>query len=92
MPLEPLGRSDWFANDASGNPITRRKNCEVCRKEFTQRLLSERFMQMIERRGPNAMAKLRLSIPDLYVPVYCPSCERMALDHEGRKAEQRGAA
>ena len=87
-----LNKSGFFATGDDGQEITRPAKCAVCAEPFTQRILSERFMLAIEKRGPAAMAKLRNQIPDLWCPVYCPPCERKALGHEGRMAELRGAA
>lgn len=89
---KPLGKTGFFAEGPDGQEITRPMNCALCGAEFQQRLLSERFMLAVEKRGPRAMAMLRNQIPDLWCPVYCPSCERLALAHEGREAEMRGAA
>lgn len=88
-----VGAPGYFAVDPkTGHEITRQSTCIVCKAEFTQRILSERFMLAVEKRGARAMAVLRNQIPDLWCPVYCPPCERMGLDHDGREAERRGAA
>lgn len=67
-----------FAHDETGKPITRDTTCE-CGTTFRQRLLSERFMQLSERHGARAVELIRQQIPDYYVPVHCPPCERKDL-------------
>lgn len=87
-----INKTGFFATDASGQEITRPATCGCCGAAFHQRILSERFMLAVEKRGTRAMAMLRNQIPDLWCPVYCPPCEQKALGHEGRAAEMRGAA
>lgn len=72
-----------FAHDASGTPITRQQAC-ACGTRFTQRQLSERFLKIIEKRGPHAMALMQHQIPDFFVPVHCPKCERVDLGQRAR--------
>jgi len=75
---ETIQKDRTFANDANGNPIARERVCE-CGQRFTQRLLSERFLAMVERRGPRAMELMTKQVPGFFVPVHCPKCERVDL-------------
>lgn len=77
--------SPMFAKDAQGRPITRDRTC-LCGRRYTQGLLSERFLAMIERAGTKAQQAFARQVPDFYVPVECPRCERRAIGHEARKA------
>lgn len=77
--------SPYFSKDAAGRPITRERAC-VCGRPYVQALLSDRVLKMVERRGPDAVRKFMAQIPELYVPVECPTCERRSLGHEARKA------
>ncbi len=62
--------------------------CE-CGQEFTQFQLSEAFMHVVESNGKGALAAVLRDIPDLYVPVHCPKCERLDLGRSARIAEAR---
>lgn len=68
----------WFGKDADGNEITRSATC-LCGRVFAQRQLSARFMEMCEGRGAGAVRAVMRDIPDLFVPINCPSCERRQL-------------
>ncbi len=83
--LAGLLESDpMFANDVEGNPIHRRRSCE-CGVFFTQRLLSERFLTIVDRgRGIQGMIR---QVPEFYVPVHCPKCERRDLGMQARRDE-----
>ncbi len=74
--IESVG--GFFSQNAEGEPITRDRTCS-CGRVYTQTLLSERFLTMVERRGERAMALMRRHVPDFYVPVFCPKCERTEL-------------
>lgn len=80
-------RDQAFSHNAAGDPIERDRTCE-CGRVFTQRLLSERFMAMAEKHSPRAAQLIMQQIPDLFVPVHCPHCERVEL---GRQARIDGA-
>ena len=77
--------SPWFAKTAEDAPITRKALC-LCGREFVQGLLSKRFTDAVERQGQRAVSEVLRQIPELYVPVNCPSCERRAIAHEARRA------
>lgn len=77
--------SGWFAtsrNEETGERalVTRTKACE-CGRIFTQHQLGERFMLMAERHSESAVGAVMRDIPDLFVPVNCPACERKALGY-----------
>lgn len=70
-------------HEKAGQPVTRQKWC-ACGERFTQHLLSEEFLSACEAiRGGNPLARVREQIPDFFVPVHCPRCERVDL---GRQA------
>jgi hypothetical protein len=75
-----------FSHDAAGNPIVRDARCE-CGRSFTQTLLSERFLAIVDRQSPRAMAIFREQIPEFFVPVFCPACERKDIGYHARKDE-----
>lgn len=81
MALDPM-----FFRDADGKPVTRQRTC-LCGRAFTQRLLSERFLAIVEKQSRKAIDVLSKQIPDFYVPVHCPPCERRDLGHAARLAE-----
>ncbi len=87
--MNPLG--SWFAtyppgHQHSGQPITRESRCE-CGKVFSQSLLSAKQCEAWEARG--IMGLVLRQIPDLYVPVHCPKCERRDLAHQARIDETK---
>lgn len=55
------------------SPITRQATCGQCGREYTQAMLSGRFMEIVER--ADAMDTFMRAIPDLFVPLHCPPCE-----------------
>lgn len=67
-----------FSKDAEGHEITRQATC-LCGREFTQRLLGSRFMELVERAGDGPVRALMRDIPELFVPVNCPPCEHRQL-------------
>ena len=77
-----------FAHDTAGNVMTRQRSCE-CGRKFTQVLLSERFYNIIAKRGQRALDMFNRQIPGGYVPVHCPSCERRDLGRQARLDESR---
>jgi hypothetical protein len=86
-----LDGDPWFSHDAKGTVITRARTCE-CGASFTQRQLSARFMEIVEKQGRNAVLKVERDIPDLFVPVHCPPCERKDLGFAARRAHYAEAA
>lgn len=87
--VSDLLRGDpFFSHDANGNPITREATCE-CGAPFVQTLLSERFLSIVERQSPRAIAAIRQQIPGFFVPVFCPTCERRDLGFQARTDEYK---
>lgn len=68
----------WFSKDRDGQTIVRERTCE-CGARYTQMLLSERFMSIVQQRGSHAVDATMNVIPDMFVPVLCPACESRAL-------------
>ena len=83
-----LASDPMFANNAKGDPITRERTCE-CGRKFTQRLLSERFLTIVERKSRHAIDLLTKEIPGYYVPVFCLPCESRDLGRSARMANAR---
>lgn len=83
-----LGDNPMFAKDAAGELVTRERKCE-CGNAFTQRLLSQRFFNIVAKRGPGCLAHFERQIPGGYVPVHCLPCERRDLGRQARMDEQR---
>lgn len=77
----------WWAKDADGKTITRERTCE-CGHTYTQHLLGPRFLGMAERHSMGAVDAVMRDVPDLFVPVHCPPCERRAITHHPLPAEQ----
>jgi hypothetical protein len=75
-----------FARTDAGEPIKRETTCE-CGTPFVQRMLSDRFMTAMEKNG--AAGEVLRQIPELYVPVFCPPCERRDIGRWARIAESR---
>lgn len=80
---QQMRHNPWFAHDANGDPITRERSCE-CGVRFTQRLLSERFFRVIQNQGKRCLELFEKQIPQGYVPVHCPKCERRDIGHQAR--------
>lgn len=80
---DAMGQDRMFAHTADGKPIIRQATCE-CGKSFAQRLLSERFLEIVDRSSRNAMAVMERQVPGFYVPVHCPRCERIDLGRQAR--------
>lgn len=86
--LELPALSSWFASksvDGRRQTITRQRTCE-CGREYTQMLLSGRFMSVVEAQGQNAVEIMLREVPDLFVPVLCPPCESKALGQSVKPA------
>ena len=62
---------------------TRTAKCE-CGREFEQRQLTERFMTVVEKFGDGAVGAMMRDVPELYVPVHCPKCERSDIGRHAR--------
>lgn len=88
--LEPLGLENdpMFAQSAEGKPVSRNRVCD-CGRKYTQRLLSERFLNIVAMRGEKCLAAFEHQVPQGYVPVFCPSCERKDIGRWARIAEHR---
>lgn len=69
-----LFSSPMFAKK-DGMPVTRDRTCE-CGTPFTQALISWEYMESLEKHRPRAAELMLKQIPELYVPVHCPPCER----------------
>lgn len=83
---EVVQHDRMFAHDADGKAISRTRTCE-CGRSFPQRLLSERFLAIVERQGKRAFDLFTKQVPGFYVPVHCPPCERVDL-RRGLELEQ----
>ncbi len=83
-----MGLDPMFRRDDTGKPVARDAKCE-CGREFTQRQLSERFLEIVEKQSRNAMQTLRKQIPDFFVPVHCPRCERRDLGRQANLEDAR---
>lgn len=71
----PFANDPMFSVDGKGETITRDRRC-ACGREYTQRLLSDRFLTMTEKHSYGAIQLVERAIPDMFVPVHCPRCER----------------
>lgn len=81
--------TSWFAkSQKTGATIERVSTCE-CGTTFTQALLSARFLAAIEARSAKALELVRRQIPNYYVPVHCPRCERIDLGRQAAVSEHR---
>lgn len=83
-----LAHDSMFAIRDDGEAITREQTCE-CGQQFTQRLLSARFMAAVEHHSRHAAHLVTQQIPGLFVPVHCPPCERRDLTFGSRIADAR---
>lgn len=63
-------------HEKAGLTIDRPRTCD-CGQSFTQMLMATRELEAVERMGH--MKKFLAQIPDLFVPVHCPKCERKQL-------------
>lgn len=68
-----------------GHEVTRRNTCG-CGKEYTQWQISFRFVESLAQGRGEKCAKMFLDcIPNGWVPVFCPSCERRDLNMLGNR-------
>lgn len=75
--------SAWF-HQVDGRELTRMATCSRCNgPPFEQRQLSARFMEICEKQGAGAVRAVMDTIPDLWVPVFCPPCEHRDLERRG---------
>jgi hypothetical protein len=81
-----LGHDPMFSEDKHGDVITRAATCE-CGIAFTQRLLSERFLNIVEKQSAAAIAMVTHQSPGYFVPTFCPKCERIDIGHQARLAD-----
>jgi hypothetical protein len=76
-------------HEKAGQLIERETTCE-CGRNFSQTLLAARELEAAERMG--VIGRILAQIPDCYVPVHCPPCERQDLTYQARIDEARGTA
>lgn len=84
----PTNIGDTLGADPMFSGAVRERTCE-CGRRFAQRQLSERFMLIVERRSKQTAALLARQIPELYVPVHCPACERRDIGHQASLDDSR---
>lgn len=77
-----LEHDPMFAKRADGSLVQRSRTCE-CGRSFVQTQLSARFMEVVELVSERAVKAMLRGVPDLFVPVHCPRCERIDI---GRQA------
>lgn len=87
-PVSTVLHSDPMFVQDDGSVNVRESRCE-CGAAFEQTQLSARFMRIVEKCGEGAVAALLRDIPEIYVPVHCPPCERRDLGRAARIAEAR---
>lgn len=76
-----------FARRADGSLVTRDCTCK-CGKEYTQYMVSKRYVEILKAHG-NSYAIFVSLAPKGFLPLFCISCERVALQSEGRVQEKR---
>lgn len=98
--MTSLNPFTWIEKDANGGEVTQRAKCG-CGKEYTQWKIAFRFVESLaEGRGAHAAKMFLDCIPNGWVPVFCPTCERRDLNMLGNRVwmpappsdERRGAA
>ncbi len=82
--MEAISEDQIFARSKSGYRIGREATYE-CGRPFKQRMVSARFLGIVDKLG--AMTRFRKQVPELYVPVHCPPCERKDLTYSARISE-----
>lgn len=73
----------WLAKDDKGKVVTRAATCE-CGESYKQSMLNPEFIDA----SPRVAQQFVRHIPDGWVPIYCPKCERLDLQ---RIANMRGS-
>lgn len=73
-----------FAHNDKGERIERARKC-LCGRDYAQSLLSTDFMALVESRGQHAVDVFVRQIPDMYVPVFCPVCERHDIGNHAKR-------
>lgn len=86
--LTHVSRSQIFAHDIHGNPISRERSCE-CGRRFAQHQLSADFMRVAEGKSKRAAQLVLAQCPGLFVPVHCPQCERRDIGRQAQLDESR---
>lgn len=73
-------------HEKAGMTVEREQTCR-CGRVYTQSLLSNRELEAAARMG--VLDRMVRQIPDGYVPVECPACERKALTRQAHIDEAR---
>jgi hypothetical protein len=85
---DAIAGDPMFSVDEKGRPVMRQRTCG-CGRGYTQRLLSERFLGIVEKQSKRAIGFLSEQIPGFWVPVHCPSCESRDLGRQARIDEAK---
>ncbi|HXD48471.1 MAG TPA: hypothetical protein VN600_06855 [Gemmatimonadaceae bacterium] len=85
---EAITHDPTFGRRSDGTLVERETVCE-CGRRFTQHVLSERFMRIVEGHSRRAAELLTAQVPGLWIPVHCPPCERRDLGRQARLDDQR---
>lgn len=85
---DAITHDPMFGRTAEGMLIERERACE-CGRRFTQHILSERFMRIVEQQSKHAAELVTKQVPGLWIPVHCLSCERRDLGHQATIDESR---
>lgn len=80
-PRDPLTRAVRLGDlpNTMFSDRERAATCE-CGRSFTQRQLTERELEVLERRG--VIDSFLAAVPDAFVPVHCPPCEAADLKRQ----------
>lgn len=70
----------WLARNEKGDVITRSAQCE-CGNLFQQSMLNPAFIDS----SPGVAREFMRQIPDGWVPIFCPSCERKDLARQANR-------
>lgn len=70
----------------AATPVERQATCE-CGRTFTQSLMAPSELAALERMG--RIKTFMQQIPDCFVPVHCPACERRQLTLQAQLDEAR---
>lgn len=88
VPVPAMANDPMFGARADGTPITRTRTCE-CGRVFEQRQLSGSFLTIVERHSAGAIDAVTRQIPEYFVPVHCPRCERIDMHRWAQIARAR---